>query len=214
MAIAPLTGSSSSSAKISDLSALITAINTELAALEAKFLPLATKASVDELKARVAVLEAKVIPPDLTARVTALETEPDPVLPPDLTGRVAALEAAVASFRTPPGVPTVLEQIVSPPSPHHRDPSKGVELIYDKATLYYGDMELHAVRIGENTWRLLAQLNFVTVSQVLWTYDETVSGTPEEVYRHAARRLEEIAGLKANHDAAHERVRDMSEGRP
>lgn len=226
MAIAANTGSASSTAKISDVNALVTAINTELALY-------ATKASVDALTARVTALEAKVIPPDLTvrvkaledkpapvippdltARVKALEIEPDPVLPPDLTVRVSALEGIVASFRTPPEVPTILEQILNPATFHQpRNPAEGVELIYDKATLYYGDMELHAVRIGENTWRLLAQLNYITVNQILWTYDETVHGTPAEIYAHASARLEELAALKVDHDRAHKRVREMSEGR-
>lgn len=234
MAIAALTGTATSTAKISDLNALITAINTEVAALDAKLVPLATKAAVDELKARVAVLEAKVIPPDLTTRVTALEQKPDPVippdlsarvtaleaepdvvLPPDLSDRVTALEAAVADFRIPPVAARTDEMSMLSPIPHQRrDPAEGIELIYDKATLYLGDMDLHALRIAEETWRLVAQLNYITVNQIIWTYDEIVHGTPDEVYRHAARRLAELAELKIAHDAAHARVREMSEGMP
>lgn len=207
MAIAANTGSASSAAKISDINALITAINTEL--------PLyATKASVDALTARVTTLEAKVIPPDLTVRVKALEDKPAPVLPPDLTVRVSTLEEIVASFRTPPAASSAGETMISPIPHRRRDPSEGVELVYDKATLYFGDMELHALRTAENTWRLVAQLNYITVNQIIWTYDETVHGTVDDVYRHAIGRLQELAALKVDHDAAHKRVREMSEGRP
>lgn len=224
MAIAANTGTVTSAAKISDINALITAINTELALY-------ATKGSVDELKTRVATLEAKTVPPDLTNRVAALEAKPAPVdltarvaalenkpvlvLPPDLTDRVAALEAALAALRTPAVATSTVDPMATLPTTRRpRDPSEGVELIYDKATLYYGDMELHALRIADNTWRLVAQLNYITVSQVIWTYDETVHGTPTEIYAHASARLIELAGLKTSHDAAHKRVREMSEGRP
>lgn len=224
MAIAANTGTATATAKISDINALITAINTELALY-------ASKASVDELKTRVATLEAKTIPPDLTsrvaaleakpapvdltARVTALEAKPAPVLAPDLTDRVAALEAALAALRTPAAATSTADPMATLPTTRRpRDPSEGVELIYDKATLYYGDMELHALRTAETTWRLVAQLNYITVNQVIWTYDETIRGTPAEIYAHASARLIELAGLKTSHDAAHKRVREMSEGRP
>lgn len=258
MAIAANTGTATSAAKISDINALVTAINTELALY-------ATKTSVDELKTRVAALEAKTIPPDLTsrvaaleakpapvdltARVTALEKKPAPVIPPDLTdklatleerqaayeaqvggritvleaetdppdltNRVAALEAALAALRTPAVATSTVDPMATLPTTRRpRDPSEGVELIYDKATLYYGDMELHALRTAETTWRLVAQLNYITVNQVIWTYDETIRGTPAEIYAHASARLIELAGLKTSHDAAHKRVREMSEGRP
>lgn len=224
MAIAANTGTATSAAKISDINLLVTAINVELALY-------ASKTSVDELKTRVATLEAKTIPPDLTSRVTALEGKPAPVdltsrvtalektpalvVPPDLTDRVAALEAIVTALRTPAAATSTGDPMATLPTTRRpRDPSQGVELIYDKATLYYGDMELHALRTAETTWRLVAQLNYITVNQVIWTYDETIQGTPAEIYAHASARLIELAGLKTSHDAAHKRVREMSEGRP
>lgn len=232
MAIAALVNPGNN-AKISDLNTLITAINTELGLY-------ATKASVDALTTRVTTLEGKVtalegraippdltvrvkaledkpapvMPPDLTARVVALETEADPVIPPDLTGRVEVLEETVATLRTPVVSAAGDTSMISPIPHRRRDPAEGVELIYDKATIYLGDMELHALRVAENTWRLVAQLNYITVSQIIWTYDETVTGTVDDIYRHAVGRLQELAQLKVAHDAAHKRVREMSEGRP
>lgn len=239
MTIPANTGTASSSAKISDINALITAINTE-------FAPYATKASVDALAARVAVLEAKVAPPDLTNRVKDVEDKLPSLAPvssvvsvqnvlpriqsdihdlqgavadivaepdvPDLTGRVAALEDRVARFGISAPSPVTDEAMLSV-IPHTPRPiSAGPELVYDKATLYLGDMELHALRIAENKWRLVAQLNYITINQIQWTYDETVTGTTDEVYAHALVRLKELAELKPKHDAVHARVRAMSEG--
>lgn len=199
---------STATAKISDVNALLAAINTELALYP-------TRAQYDQLAAKVAALEARVDTvedrPDLTARVAALEVEPDPVLPPDLTARVEALERLVQ--RVPAESPAPIVPSSEPlPRPANLNRDR-VELVYDHATLYYGDLELHAQRIDERKWRLYAQLNYVVISPVLWTYDEIVEGTPEEVYAHASRRIAELAKLKPQHDAVHDRVRAMSEGR-
>lgn len=223
MAIAANTGTATATAKISDINALITAINTELALY-------ATKASVDALTVRVKALEDKVptsatkdelgplrdfdlaLEQRVNDRLGALENKPAPA---DLTERVAALEAIITELRTPAAVTSTSDPMSTVPTTRRpRDPSEGVELIYDKATLYYGDMELHALRTAESTWRLVAQLNYITVNQIIWTYDETIQGTPAEVYTHASARLIELARLKTSHDAAHKRVREMSEGRP
>lgn len=228
MTIPANAGTATSTAKISDINALITAINTELALY-------ATKASVDALTTRVAALEASIATnqtaistmgvrvktledkpavPDLTVRVKALENEPDPVIPPDLSDRVDALEDAVGHLTVPASATGTDPSMLSPIPHQRRAASEGIELVYDQATLYLGDMELHARRVAENTWRLVASLNYITVSQIAWTYDETVRGTAEEVYAHAMARLEELAELKPQHDAVHARVREMSEGRP
>lgn len=218
MALTPLTGTATTTVKISDLNALITAINTELAALAASIAT--NQSAITAQGSRIKTVEDKpapVIPPDLsnavtalTARIDGLEAQPDPVIPPDLTIRVEALENLVQ--RVPAENPNPLFATETLPRPAHL-PADQVSLIYDRATLYLNDMELHALRIGETTWRLVAQLNFVVVSPVTWTYDEVVEGTPDEVYRHAMARLQELAELKPQHDAVHERVRAMSEGR-
>ena len=87
-----------------------------------------------------------------------------------------------------------------------------MELIYNNVTLRHGDMELHIQRMNGDRWRLYAELNYITIAPVVWTYDETVTGEPEQVYQHAVRRLQELARLKPIHDAVHDRVRRMSEG--
>ncbi|HYH48630.1 MAG TPA: hypothetical protein VEG38_03685 [Acidimicrobiia bacterium] len=167
-----------------------------------------TTVKVGEFNSLIAALNAELTA--LAERLAILESEPDPVIPPDLTTRVEALESLIQ--RVPAENPNPVLLADSPGRPADL-PADEVVLVYDRATLYYHDMELYAVRIGERTWRLLAQLNFVVISPVTWTYDEVVEGTPEEVYEHAQRRLLELAELKPQHDHVHERVRAMSEGR-
>lgn len=201
--------SPTTAAKISDLNTLITSINAELATLASSITT--NQTAISTMGTRVKTLEDKPVPVDLTPRLKALEDAPGPALPPDLSDRVAALEQTIANLRTPPAVAAGDPMMsVIPHTP--ADPTK-LELVYDKATLYLGDMELHALRIAENKWRLVAQLNYITISQIVWTYDETVTGTPDEVYAHASARLVELAKLKVSHDAAHKRVREMSEGK-
>lgn len=209
MAIPNVSGTATATVKVADLNNLIAAINTELGFH-------ATRQTLEELRARVAALEgvpAPVIPPDLTDRVAALENEPDVILPPDLTDRVTALEALIIRSPVenplPPSIPGTYEPL---PKPEGLDPNSPA-LIYDKATIYLGDMELHAVRIDTLKWRLFARLNYIVLAAAEWTYDEIVEGTPDEVYQHALRRLEELAALKPQHDAVHSRVKEMSEGR-
>jgi hypothetical protein len=203
VALTPLTGAATLTVKISDFNTLITQINADLATLEAKLTSFATKAEVEELRKFDLALEQR-----LLERITTLEEVPLPALGHDaLDGRIAALENAAA--RTPAEASTPAYEPL--PRPADLDPATP-ELVYDKATIYLGDMELHAQRIGARRWRLMAQLNYITVNQIQWTYDETVEGTPDEVYAHALRRLEELAELKPRHDAVHDRVKAMSEG--
>lgn len=169
-----------------------------------------TTAKLNDLNALIGEINRELAA--FEARAKNLEEEPDV---PDVSDRVAALEILVATLRAPEPVPITTSDIMSAVPVHPpRDVSEGIELVYDKATLYLGDLELHALRVGEDTWRLLSQLNYITVSQIIWTYDETVTGTPDEVYAHAYQRLTELAEIKVQHDAAHDRVRRMSEGEP
>lgn len=213
MALTPLTGAATTTVKVSDYNALVTALNAELGLLASRITALENK-------------PAPVIPPDLTndltalkerqasyeaqmgGRITILEGEPDV---PDLTDRVLALENLIV--RSPAESPTPQPMVYEPlAKPAGIDPDEPA-LVYDKATIYLGDMELHAQRIDATHWRLFAALNYITISQILWTYDEIVEGTPDEVYAHALGRLQELAELKPQHDAVHHRVVEMSEGR-
>lgn len=190
MALTPLAGGATTTAKVGDVNALVAALNTEL----------------DILRERLTAYESQI-----GGRITLLEGHAHSDYPPDLTDRVEALENLVQRVPVENPNPAALgsEPMAKPPD---LDPGE-VTLIYDRATLYYQGMELYAVRVGPSTWRLLAQLNFVTISPVLWTYDEVIEGTPDEVYAHAHQRLLELAELKPQHDHVHERVRAMSEGR-
>jgi hypothetical protein len=227
MTISITLGTLTATAKIQDVKNLLDAVNSELALY-------ATKASVDALTARVKALEDAtgtyarkdvladlalqvgammaepdpVIPPDLSERVAALESEPDPVIPPDLSDRVLALENLIQ--RVPAEAPHT-QSVVSLPRPANL-PADKVSLIYDKATLYLHDLEMHADRIDESKWRLYSTLNYIVVNPAVWTYDEIVEGTPDEVYAHAVKRLTELAKLKPQHDSVHHRVKEMSEG--
>lgn len=214
MPLSTLTGAATATVKVPDLNATITAINAELATLNEKV------GALDDLVARLDALETvppPVIPPDLSDRVAALEAEPDPVLPPDLTAALAELAARVVALELLASNAAPAPILASPsidvlPRPEGIDPGE-VTLIYDKATLYYGDMTLHAIRLDERRWRLLARLNYIVLASTDWTFDEIKEGTPEEVYAHAQRRIMELAELKPQHDAVHERVVAMSEGR-
>lgn len=194
-------GAATSSAKNSDLAALQAAINDELKLY-------ATKAEIEELKAEIEKIRTGLSV--IGTRVGAIEQTPMPDHGHGpLTQRVEALEALIQ--RVPAENPQPISDVGALPRPAGIRPDE-VSLVYDRATLYYHDMVLHAQRLDDTRWRLFAQLNFVVVSPVLWTYDEIVEGTPEEVYEHAHRRLLELADLKPQHDAVHERVRRMSEG--
>lgn len=179
MALSSLSGAATTTVKVSDFNAMITALNAELAGLG--------------------------------DRIAALESEPAPVIPPDLTTRVEALEHLVQ--RAPAENPTPAGTFERQPKPANL-PADRMVLVYDRATIYYGDLELYADRIGENRWRLYAQLNFIVLSPALWTYDEIFEGDAAAVYRHAVKRLEELNRLKPIHDAVHQRVVAMSEGKP
>lgn len=175
MALSPLPGTATTTVKVGDHNAMITALNAELVAIVAR---------LDQLEAQA-----------------------------DLTERVGSLEMTVANLPPPVAVPTtpVLSPGEAPPRPTNLDPNQ-IEMVYDTVVLYYHDLELHAQRIGDRRWRLVSALNFIVVSPIVWTYDEIVEGTADEVYAHAIRRLEELARLKPIHDAVHARVRSMSEG--
>jgi hypothetical protein len=201
MALAPLAGAATSTVKVSDFNAVLTALNAELATLGSRITAL--EGTTGETEGNISSLQEGLL---------ILENEPDIVLPPNLAERLEALENLVQRVpaENPAPMPGSIEAL---PRPDGLDPNS-VELVYDKATIYYHDTILHALRIGESRWRLFAQLNFVVISPVLWTYDEVIEGTPNEVYQHAARRLMELAELKPQHDAVHQRVREMSEGQP
>lgn len=189
MALNPLPGSATASAKVGDVNALIEALNAALAAVNQNF-----ENRFDRLALRVDTLEA----------------EPDPVMPPDLTTRVEALEALIV--RSPAESPGPGLTVTEPPRPPNLDATQP-QLVYNQATLYYRDVELHAQRIGETRWLLRSRLNYIVISPAEWTYEEIIDGTPDEIYAHAQRRLVELAELKPQHDAVHARVREMSEGR-
>lgn len=145
---------------------------------------------------------------ELDVRLDALEGRAD------LTERLSALELTVANLPPTAAVPTPSALTTEPLArPANLDPAK-IEMVYDNVVFYYRDMEVRAQRIGDRRWRLVAQLNFIVISPVVWTYDEIVEGTPTDVYRHAIKRLEELSRLKPIHDAVHDRVRAMSEGAP
>lgn len=192
MAISPVSGTGTTTVKVNDLNAVITVINAELTALAARI-----GADDDDVAA-------------LNDRLSALEQTP---LADHghaaLTDRVAALEALVQ--RAPAQVPAATVATETPPRPAGLDTSE-VRLVYNQAVLYYGDVELHAQRIDGRRWRLQSRLNYIVISPAEWTYEEIVEGTPEEVYEWATRRLIELAELKPQHDAVHDRVRRMSEG--
>lgn len=190
MTLSTLTGTATTTVKVGDFNALIAALNAELASLTE----------------RIGSFEAQ-----LGGRLTVLEARPEPVIPPDLTDRVLALENLVV--RSPAENPNPLTAFERTSRPPGIDPDK-VELVYDRATLYYGNIEMYADRIGDNRWRLYAQLNFIVISPAQWTYDEIFEGTVDEVYAHAVARLRELAELKPKHDAVHARVVEMSEGEP
>lgn len=218
MPLTPLPGAATLTVKVSDFNAFVTALNAELAALEAKVrdLGLATSSSdlalEERINERLRALEDE--PPvnieGALSRIAALEAEADPVIPPDLTDRVAALEALIV--RSPAESPGPFMGTPEPTRPPNLDTSQP-QLVYNQATLYYGDVELHAQRIGERRWLLRARLNYIVISPAEWTYEEIIEGDPDEVYAHAQRRLVELAELKPQHDAVHSRVREMSEGR-
>lgn len=224
MPLSPLTGAATTTAKVGDVNALITALNAELALLASKAdvvavnervanLAATLTARLDQISAGLTALENEpdpVLPPDLSERVAALEDRPAPVIPPDLTTRVEALEALVQRVPAENPAPRTTEA-GTPGKPAGLDPDE-VALVYNRAVLYYHDIEMYADRLSETKWRLYASLNFIVISPAIWTYDEIVEGPPEEVYEHAQRRLMELAELKPSHDAVHERVREMSEG--
>jgi hypothetical protein len=190
MALTPLTGTATTTVKVSDYNALVAALNTEL----------------DILRERLASYEAQ-----LGGRLTVLENEPDPIIPPDLTTRVEALENLIV--RSPVENPgPALAPAEPPPPPPNLDTSRP-QLVYNQATIYYSDVELHAQRIGETRWLLRSRLNYIVISPAEWAYEEIFEGTADEVYEHAVGRLMELAELKPQHDLVHERVRLMSEGR-
>lgn len=97
----------------------------------------------------------------------------------------------------------------SEPAPVDGD---GVELVYRQVTLRYEGVELYAERTGEDTWQLRAALNYIQPSEVTWAYEEIFEGDDDAVYAHASGRVKELAELKRQHDAVHDRVRRMSEG--
>jgi hypothetical protein len=99
-------------------------------------------------------------------------------------------------------------------APSVEPPPEDVTLTYEKVTLSYQGVDMHVDRIEDGRYRLYARLNYITAAQMEWTYDETVEGTPDEVYAHATARIRELAELKPKHDAVHDRVRRMSEGVP
>lgn len=203
MTIPQNTGTATTTIKVSDQNALITAINAELASLAS----------------RIKVLEDKPAPaiPDITPLATKAELTSlrdfDTALEQRLTDRLTALEAAPAARPAPALATIALADTSALARPTGIDPDR-IEMVYDQVTLYYKDMEVHAQRIGQQRWRLMATLNYITVSPATWTYDETVEGTADEVYAHALKRLEELARLKPIHDSVHDRVRRMSEGAP
>jgi hypothetical protein len=203
MPLTPLTGSATTTVKVPDLNAVITALNAELATLGSRI------SSLEEHVNRPMPDHGHVA---LADRVAALENKPDLVIPPDLTTRVEALEALIvrSPVEAPAPVPMAYEPVDRPEGIDPDEPT----LVYDKATIYLGDMELHALRINATKWRLFAKLNYIVLASTEWTYDEIVEGTPDEVYAHALRRLRELAELKPQHDAVHDRVRRMSEGAP
>lgn len=198
MPLTPLPGAATLTVKVSDFNAFVTALNAEVEKLANRLVAIeqATRSehSHDAVEARIAALEA----------------EADPVMPPDLTDRVAALEALIV--RSPAESPGPFMGVPEPTRPPNLDTSQP-QLVYNQATLYYGDVELHAQRIGERRWLLRARLNYIVISPAEWTYEEIIEGDPDEVYAHAQRRLVELAELKPQHDAVHSRVREMSEGR-
>lgn len=192
MALSTLAGAATLTVKVGDFNTFVAALNAELEAL------------TGALTAAASTILT------LTDRIAALENQP--LVDHGhgaLDERVAALENLIV--RSPAEAPVPITTDEHLPRPENLDDSE-VELVYNRATLYYHGMELHADRIGSNRWRLYAQLNYITVTQILWTYDEIVEGTLDEVYAHAYRRLQELAELKPQHDAVHERVREMSEG--
>lgn len=225
MSLNPLSGGASTTAKVGDVNAVIAALNAELDAIRArqmdveKTLGMGLNAAV----VRIETLENSPVVSDLgtlvagmgarldqaQAAIATLESEPDPAIPPDLSERVAALEALVVRAPAQDPSPILLPDVL--PRPADVSPNE-ITLVYDKATLYYHDIAMYALRIDANKWRLVATLNYVVISPAVWTYDEIVEGTPDEVYAHAYRRLEELAELKPQHDAVHERVARMSEG--
>jgi hypothetical protein len=215
MPIPQVAGTSTATVKVPQLNDTISAINADLAALGARLDALEGR---PDLVTRVEALEAE---PDLTARLEAAEAllaAPGPVPGMDaLVARIEAAEAALAILQTTPHpttppVPVTMDTSSALPRPEGVDPGE-VTLVYDKATLYYGDMALHAIRLDDRRWRLLARLNYIVLASTDWTYDEVVEGTPDEIYAHAQRRLMELAELKPKHDEVHERVVAMSEGR-
>lgn len=199
---APLTGGNTTSAKIGDVNTVIAAFNAEIAAL------IQTASALEErINDRLSVLNTELGEQD--GRLATLEQAPAPAIPPDLTDRVAALENMIQ--RVPAEAPQPMEMASPLGRPAGLDPNK-IEMVYDKVTLYFHDLEMYATRVGADRWRLVATMNFITVSPAVWTYDEVIQGTPDEVYEHAMRRLAELAELKPQHDAVHERVKAMSEG--
>jgi hypothetical protein len=91
---------------------------------------------------------------------------------------------------------------------------EGIKLVYERAQVILEGLAVTIETAGENRWRLYAALNYITTSPTPITYDEIFEGTEVEVYGHAARRLEELVKLKAQHDRVHIRVNEMSEGKP
>ena len=201
MTISALTGAATTTVKVSDFNAMITALNAELA----------------DLKTTITAAQGQLV--ETVNRIATLKTQLDDYVNTpmsdhghgELDQRVDALEEMVKRVPAENPNPQVPTQILAKPA--GLDPSKPT-LVYDRATIYFHDIELYANRIDSDKWLLQATLNYVVLSPGVWTYEEIFEGTPEEVYAHAMKRLTELAELKPQHDAVHERVRAMSEGRP
>jgi hypothetical protein len=102
--------------------------------------------------------------------------------------------------------PTPAEATASPGLPS--EPTIQVERV---AVVYHG-VTVDIERLEEGRWRLSATLSYITTSPVPIQYDEVFSGTYEQALAHARERAEELARLKAAHDAVHIRINEMSAG--
>lgn len=207
MAISLLAGTVTSAAKVGDVNTLIAALNTELEALGSRV----TKLEKDLADANVKIGAMPGVVQTVAERVATLEqTRLSDHGHSEIDVRLDSLENMIQRVPAENLQSMAMESVL--PRPTGLDSTK-IEMVYDHVTLYYGDLVMHAQRIGADQWRLVATLNYIVVNPAVWTYDEVVEGTPEEVYAHAMKRMEELAKLKPQHDAVHERVREMSEGR-